>query len=56
MPHVGGGGFVGDGGFPVGDGWDEKTIELAPLDPSHPNLLFLVGPIHWIARIIWASQ
>jgi phage repressor protein C with HTH and peptisase S24 domain len=33
-----------------------KTIELASLGPAHPNLVFPVDRIDWIARIIWASQ
>ena len=33
-----------------------KTIELASLNPTHPNLVFPVDRIEWIARIIWASQ
>ena len=33
-----------------------KTIELASFNPAHPNLVFPVDRIEWIARIIWASQ
>ncbi len=33
-----------------------KTIDLASLNPAHPNLVFPVERIEWIARIIWASQ
>ena len=33
-----------------------KTIELASLNPSHPNLVFPLERVDWIARIIWASQ
>jgi phage repressor protein C with HTH and peptisase S24 domain len=33
-----------------------KTVELASLNPAHPNLLFPMERIDWIARIIWASQ
>ncbi|HUU25718.1 MAG TPA: helix-turn-helix transcriptional regulator [Methyloceanibacter sp.] len=33
-----------------------KTIELASLNPDHPNLVFPMERIDWIARIIWASQ
>jgi len=33
-----------------------KTIELASLNPAHPNLVFPVVRIDRIARIIWASQ
>jgi len=33
-----------------------KTVELASLNPAHPNLVFPVERIDWIARIIWASQ
>ena len=32
-----------------------KTIELASLNPTHPNLVFPVDRMEWIARIIWAS-
>jgi len=120
MTQAGAGGFFDDGGFPVGDGWDQirfprvddenayalevtgdsmaplyrdgdvlivspnavprkgdrvvlrttdgevmakvlvrrtaKTIELAALNPAHPNLVFPVERIDWTARIIWASQ
>jgi phage repressor protein C with HTH and peptisase S24 domain len=33
-----------------------KTIELASMNPTHPNLVFPVDRIDWIARIVWASQ
>lgn len=33
-----------------------KTIVFASLNPAHPNLVFPVDRIDWIARIIWASQ
>lgn len=33
-----------------------KTVELASLNPSHPNLVFPVERIDWMARIVWASQ
>jgi phage repressor protein C with HTH and peptisase S24 domain len=33
-----------------------KTIELASINPAHPNLVFPVDRIDWIARIVWASQ
>jgi phage repressor protein C with HTH and peptisase S24 domain len=33
-----------------------KTVELASLNPAHPNVVFPVERIDWIARIIWASQ
>ncbi len=33
-----------------------KTIELASLNPDHPNFVFPLERIDWIARIIWASQ
>jgi phage repressor protein C with HTH and peptisase S24 domain len=33
-----------------------KTVELASLNPAHPNLVFPMERIDWIARIIWASQ
>jgi phage repressor protein C with HTH and peptisase S24 domain len=120
LTQAGGGGFFDDGGFPVGQGWDQirfpkvddenayalevagdsmqplyrdgdilivspnaqvrkgdrvvlrttdgevmakvlvrrtaKTIELASLNPAHPNLVFPVDRIDWIARIVWASQ
>jgi phage repressor protein C with HTH and peptisase S24 domain len=32
-----------------------KTVELASLNPDHPNLV-LVERIDWMARIVWASQ
>ena len=33
-----------------------KTIELASVNPAHPNLVFPVDRIDWIARIVWESQ
>ena len=33
-----------------------KTVELASLNPAHPNLVFPVERIEWMARIVWASQ
>jgi phage repressor protein C with HTH and peptisase S24 domain len=33
-----------------------KTVELASFNPSHPNLVFPVERIDWMARIVWASQ
>ena len=120
LTQAGGGGFIDDGGFPVGQGWDQirfpkvddenayalevtgdsmqplyrdgdilivspnsaprkgdrvvlrtidgevmakilvrrtaKTVELASFNPAHPNLVFLVDRIDWMARIVWASQ
>jgi phage repressor protein C with HTH and peptisase S24 domain len=120
LTQAGAGGFFDDGGFPVGQGWDQirfprvdddnayalevtgnsmqplyragdvlivspnsqarkgdrvvvrttdgevmakilvrrttKTVELASLNPDHPNLVFPVARIDWMARIVWASQ
>jgi phage repressor protein C with HTH and peptisase S24 domain len=33
-----------------------KTVELASFNPEHPNLVFPVDRIDWMARIVWASQ
>ncbi|MEM9591076.1 MAG: helix-turn-helix transcriptional regulator [Pseudomonadota bacterium] len=33
-----------------------KTIELASMNPDHPNIVLPLDRIEWIARIIWASQ
>jgi phage repressor protein C with HTH and peptisase S24 domain len=33
-----------------------KTIELASFNPAHPNLVFLIDRVDWMARIVWASQ
>lgn len=33
-----------------------RSIELLSLNPEHPNRLFDLGDVEWIARIIWASQ
>jgi phage repressor protein C with HTH and peptisase S24 domain len=118
--QAGGGGFFDDGGFPVGQGWDQirfprvddenayalevtgdsmqpvyrdrdiliispnstarkgdrlvlrmtdgevmakilvrrtaKTVELASFNPAHPNLVFPLERVDWMARIVWASQ
>ena len=116
LTQAGANGFFDDGGFPVGQGWDQirfpkvddenayalevtgdsmeplyrdgdllivspnsaprkgdratdgevmakilvrrsaKTVELASFNPAHPNLLFPVDRIDWVARIVWASQ
>ncbi|WP_419899756.1 S24 family peptidase [Roseomonas sp. USHLN139] len=120
LAQAGGDGYFGDGGYPVGGGWDEistpelsdpnayaleisgdsmepvfrdgdviivspnspvrrgdrvvvrtvkgevmakellrqsaRRIELASLNPAHPNYSFDLGEIAWIHRILWASQ
>lgn len=33
-----------------------RNIELMSLNPEHPNRVFDLPDIDWIARIIWASQ
>jgi phage repressor protein C with HTH and peptisase S24 domain len=33
-----------------------KNVELASFNPDHPNLVFPVERIDWMARIVWASQ
>jgi phage repressor protein C with HTH and peptisase S24 domain len=33
-----------------------KTVELASFNPAHPNLVFPIDRIDWMARIVWASQ
>jgi phage repressor protein C with HTH and peptisase S24 domain len=33
-----------------------RTIELMSLNPEHPNRIFELSDVDWIARIIWASQ
>ncbi|MDO1580915.1 helix-turn-helix transcriptional regulator [Rhizobium oryzicola] len=33
-----------------------KTIELSSLNPAHPNRVFDMSELDWMARIIWASQ
>ncbi|HEV7463668.1 MAG TPA: helix-turn-helix transcriptional regulator [Methyloceanibacter sp.] len=33
-----------------------KTVELASFNPTHPNLVFPVDRIDWMARIVWAGQ
>lgn len=33
-----------------------RSIELASLNPEHPDRSFDLADIEWIARIIWASQ
>ena len=32
------------------------TIELASLNPDHPNFVFPLDRVDWIARIIWTTQ
>ena len=33
-----------------------KTVDLASLNPEHPNRTLSAAEIEWIGRIIWASQ
>jgi phage repressor protein C with HTH and peptisase S24 domain len=33
-----------------------RTVELASLNPAHPNSVFPVDRIDWTARIVWTSQ
>lgn len=33
-----------------------KTVELASLNADHPDRVFAVGEIAWMARIMWVSQ
>lgn len=33
-----------------------KTVELASFNPTHPNLVFPMDRVDWMARIVWASQ
>ena len=33
-----------------------KVIELLSVNPDHPNRVFAVSEVEWIARIVWASQ
>lgn len=33
-----------------------RAIELLSLNPEHPNRMFLIDDLEWMARIIWASQ
>ena len=33
-----------------------KAVELASFNPAHPNLVFPIERIDWMARIVWASQ
>jgi phage repressor protein C with HTH and peptisase S24 domain len=33
-----------------------KVVELASFNPDHPNLVFPIVRIDWMARIVWASQ
>ncbi len=33
-----------------------KTVELRSLNPDHPDRLFQVADVAWVARIMWASQ
>ncbi|KAA2214349.1 S24 family peptidase [Teichococcus oryzae] len=120
MAQAGGEGYFGDGGYPVGAGWDEistpelsdpnayaleisgesmepvfrdgdiiivspnapvrrgdrvvcrtargevmakellrqsaRRIELASLNPAHPNYSFDLSEVAWLHRILWASQ
>jgi phage repressor protein C with HTH and peptisase S24 domain len=120
LTQAGGAGFFDDGGFPVGQGWDQirfprvddenayalevtgdsmqplyrdgeilivspnsaarkgdrvvlrttegevmakilvrrtaKAVELASFNPTHPNMVFPLERIDWMARIVWASQ
>ena len=120
LAQAGGEGYFGDGGYPVGAGWDEistpeftdpnayaleisgdsmepvfrdgdtiivspnspvrrgdrvvvrtargevmakellrqsaRRIELASLNPAHPNYSFDLSEIAWMHRILWASQ
>ena len=32
-----------------------RTVELASLNPDHPDLVFPVERIDWMARIVWAE-
>lgn len=34
----------------------QRTVELASLNPDHPNRSLQVSEVEWMARIIWASQ
>ena len=33
-----------------------NTVELASLNPDHPDMTFDVRDIVWMARVVWASQ
>ena len=33
-----------------------KTVEITSFNPAHPNLVFPVERIDWLARIVWARQ
>jgi phage repressor protein C with HTH and peptisase S24 domain len=33
-----------------------KTVEVMSLNPEHPNRVFDLAHVEWMARIIWASQ
>ncbi|WP_376095452.1 helix-turn-helix transcriptional regulator [Roseomonas sp. CCTCC AB2023176] len=33
-----------------------KRIELQSLNPAHPNYTFGLEELHWLHRIVWASQ
>jgi len=33
-----------------------RSIELASLNPDHPNRTLAPGDVEWMARIVWASQ
>ena len=33
-----------------------RRVELASLNPSHPNYAFELGELSWMHRIVWASQ
>jgi phage repressor protein C with HTH and peptisase S24 domain len=33
-----------------------RSIELTSLNPAHPNRVFDMADVEWMARIIWASQ
>jgi phage repressor protein C with HTH and peptisase S24 domain len=33
-----------------------KTVELASLNPEHPDRVLNLGEIAFMARVIWASQ
>jgi phage repressor protein C with HTH and peptisase S24 domain len=33
-----------------------RSVDLASLNPDHPNRSLTAGEIEWMARIIWASQ
>jgi phage repressor protein C with HTH and peptisase S24 domain len=33
-----------------------RAIDLASLNPSHPNRTLAAAEIDWMGRIVWASQ